>query len=336
MESFISGIKFWTINSRIKHAAPQSILPAVLAIFLASFHPDFSILLSLLAVIGVVLSHAAGNLFDDYFDYIKKKTNFRDELQHKGFRARIGKCPYLTSGATSIKKLLFVACLLSFISVAIGITLIYYRGIDILYFMIISGILIISYSGAPLRLSYRGMGELMIGVLFGPLNMMGVYYAACGTLDMSIVLISIPVGMLVANILYVHSILDYEPDKEIGKHTLAVLLDNKKAMLVVQAILLFAPYAIISFGILTHHISAYFWILILTLPLAIYLFYMMLEYVRNPEHKFEYKIWMGPVNRWDYIKSIGIDWFMLRWTVARNLLSSFCIITIFITLINRL
>lgn len=36
-----------------------------------------------------------------------------------------------------------------------------------------------------------------------------------------------------ANILYTHSIMDFEPDKSVGKMTLAVLLNNKKAMLLI-------------------------------------------------------------------------------------------------------
>lgn len=336
MGSISHSIKFWIKNSRIKHAAPQSVLPAILAIFLAAPYPDFSLPLALLAVVGVILGHAAGNLFDDYFDYIKKSSDFREELRHKGFRARIGKCPYLTSGATDVKTLLKVAWMVSAAAMAIGLILLYYRGIGILYFIIIAGILIISYSGAPLRLSYRGMGELLIGVMFGPLNMIGVFYVACGTIDMSIVLISIPVGLLVANILYVHSILDYEPDKEVGKHTLAVLLDNKKWMIVAQFIILFAPYATIAFGIVAGYLPAPYWWLMLTLPMAIYLFYMMLEYTRNPKRQFTPHRWMGPLDRWKEFKTLGIDWFMIRWMVARNLLSSFCIITILITLINLL
>lgn len=336
MTQIASGITFWINNARIKHAAPQSVLPAILAVCMASTYASFSLILSVLAIVGIVLGHAIGNLFDDYFDFTRKHDPTDEKPEHRGIRSYRTKCPYITSGATTPKKLLFVSCLLSVAAIAIGLILIYYRGIGILYFMAISGILIISYSGIPLRLSYHGLGEILIGILFGPLNMIGVYYAACGTIDITVILVSIPVGFFVANILYVHSILDFEPDKEVGKNTLAVLIDNKKAMLVAEFIFIFAPYAIIAYGILAGYIPSYFWLLMFTLPLAVYLFYMMVEFVRNPERKFDRRTWMGPIGRWEQAKKMGTDWFMLRWMIARNLLSSFCIITIFITLINRL
>lgn len=336
MTQIASNITFWINNARIKHAAPQSVLPAILAVCMASTYASFSLPLAILSTLGIVLGHAIGNLFDDYFDFTRKNDLSENKPKHRGIRSYRTKCPYITSGATTVKRLLFVSCLLSAITIIIGLILIYYRGIGILYFMVISGILIISYSGMPLRLSFHGLGEILIGILFGPLNMLGVYYAACGTIHMAVILVSIPVGFFVANILYVHSILDFEPDKEVGKNTLAVLIDNKKAMLAAEFIFVFAPYAIIAYGILAGYISSYFWLLMLTLPLAIYLFYMMVEFVRNPERRFDRHAWMGPISRWDHAKKTGTDWFMLRWMIARNLLSSFCIITIFITLINRL
>ena len=79
----------------------------------------------------------------------------------------------------------------------------------------------ISYSGKPLRLGYYGYGELLIGLMFGPLLMIGVQYAACGVLDGRIVLVGIAVGLLVTNILYSHSVLDAQADAQMEKLTLA-------------------------------------------------------------------------------------------------------------------
>jgi 1,4-dihydroxy-2-naphthoate octaprenyltransferase len=325
-------IRFWIKNARIQ-ALPQSVLPAILAFCLAIPFPGFSLPLGILGILGVIFGHLGLNLFDDYFDYKKKKTDYRDEMVHEGFRARIGKCQYLTSGATTIGKLLIACCIFSAIALLVGFIILYYRGQGILYFMILTAILGISYSGAPLRLSYHGFGELLIGFVFGPLVMTGTFYAACGTINMMIILISIPVGLLVANILYVHSMLDYEPDKKIGKNTLAVLISNKKIMLFALAIILFMPYLIITFGIIIGHLSPLFSFIALTLPMAISLFRMMIVYIKNPEQKFSPRIWMGPMSNWTRIQAAGIDWFMIRWYLARNLLSSFCFIVMLMSFI---
>ncbi|MDR0825368.1 MAG: prenyltransferase [Prevotella sp.] len=332
MKSISYTLRFWFKNAR-PQSLPQSVMPAILALFLAYSNDGFSFPLAIFALFGVILGHLGLNLFDDYFDYKKKKSDYRDHLVHKGFRARIGKCVYLTDGSANVKDLLLACCVICGIALCIGGILLYYRGVGILYFMILTAILGISYSGSPFRFSYRGLGELLIGVMFGPMTMLGTFYAACGIINMMIVLISIPVGLLVANIVYVHSILDFEPDKEIGKHTLAVLLNNKKWMLVALFLILFTPYVIISLGVILGYIPLLYLLLFITFPLAAYLFYMMVEFVKNPDHKFEPQKWMGPMANWERLQAIGIDWFMIRWYLARNLLSSFCFIIIILCII---
>ncbi|MDR3261475.1 MAG: prenyltransferase, partial [Tannerella sp.] len=102
-------IRFWMQNARSK-SLPQSMLPAVLALCMASQAEGFSVWLGLLAVAGVIAGHLSMNLFDDYFDYKIKKSDFRDSMVRKGFRARIAKCAYITSGKSDLKQTL-IACL---------------------------------------------------------------------------------------------------------------------------------------------------------------------------------------------------------------------------------
>ena len=300
-------------------------MPALLALSLAIPAPGFSWWLSLLALIGVVCGHLGLNLFDDYFDYRKRKTNYRDELAHEGFRARIGKCLYITSGQTTMAKLLAAATIFCAIALVIGLVIFYFRGVFVLYITLAVAVLGLSYSAPPLRLSYHGMGELLIGLIFGPMNMIGSYYAACGAISGSIIFISVPVGLLVMNIVYVHSIMDFIPDKKIGKRTFAVLLNSKAGMLITLAIILSAPFIIIAAGILTHNLSPLYWLLFLSLPMAYSLFRLMVEFVKNPEKKFSPRFWMGPMGDWEHIENAGIDWFMIRWFSARNLLTFFCL-----------
>ncbi|MDL2231134.1 prenyltransferase [Porphyromonadaceae bacterium OttesenSCG-928-L07] len=326
-------IRFWLNNARTT-ALPQSTLPSILAFCMASTQAGFSVWSGILAIIGVALGHLGMNLFDDYFDYKKKDSSFRDSMAREGFRARISKCTYLTSGEATVRQL-FIACLtFCGLAFAIGVVIFLLRGPFILYIALITAILGISYSGDPLRISYRGFGELLIGFMFGPLLMTGVYYSACGQFDISLLFISIPVGLLVVNILYVHSIMDLEPDKKVGKITLAVLLEYKKAILAALWLILFGPYLIILTGIIMYDMPISYLFTLLTLPMACALFYLMVQYVKDPTKSFTPKFWMGPMGRWEYIKQAGIDWFMIRWYLARNLLTFFCLIVIIIHFVN--
>ncbi|MDR3340989.1 MAG: prenyltransferase [Candidatus Symbiothrix sp.] len=331
----MNTLRFWFRNARTK-ALPQSILPAVLALCMASMEAGFSIYLGLSALLGVIAGHLGMNLFDDYFDYKVKSSEFRDKMARKGFRARISKCAYITSGATDLKHLLFACLAFSAAAVILGIVIWWYRGNVIFYLALITAVLGISYSGAPLRLSYRGLGEILIGLMFGPLLMIGVFYAACGVFGWPVVFVSVPIGLLVANIVYTHSIMDFEPDKEVGKMTFAVLLKDKNRMLACLLLLLLMAFGCIIGGVIAGYLSAYYLLSLLTLPMAVSLFYLMIEFVRKPEKQFVPRWWMGPMSNWQNIRAAGIDWFMIRWFSARNLLSFFCLIIIVVNIILML
>ncbi|MCL2590871.1 MAG: prenyltransferase [Betaproteobacteria bacterium] len=321
----MSFCRFWFKNSR-PHALPQSVLPALFAACLAANQADFSLPLAFLAVMGVIAGNMSANLFDDYFDYKAHHAYYRNVLNREGFRARIGKCVYLTSNQATVRQLLCVSLALMGIAFLIGGVIFYFRGVTILTIAAITAMLAIFYSGPPLRLSYHGLGELVIGVIFGPLNMIGTYYAACGTVDQSLIFISIPVGLLVMNIIYVHSMLDVIADKKTGKQTLAVFLERPWAMLAVLFFVLFLPFFIIGYGIWRGSLPVSHIALMLALPMAVSLFYMMTVFYRKPEKRFEPKPWMGFMRGWRQIEAIGIGWFMIRWFLARNLLVSVCLI----------
>ncbi|MDR2824291.1 MAG: prenyltransferase [Prevotellaceae bacterium] len=325
-------IKFWFWNTR-PHALPQSVLPAVVAFCLAVKADGFSWWLGLLAVVGVAFAHSSLNLFDDYFDYRVKKSDFRERLAHRGIRSRIHKCPYLVSGQATVNQLLIACFVIGVIATAIGGVILYFRGITVLYIAAAAVFLGVEYSGAPLRLSYRGLGEVVIGVMFGPLSMLGVYFSACGTLNWDTLFISVPIGLLVANIIYVHSIMDCEPDREIGKMTFAGLLKSKTAMLIALAVLLVVSFGLIVAGVVSGKLTAWYLLTFFTLPMAIYLFYIMVAFVKTPERQFEPKWWLGPVGNFEGMKKGGIGWFMIRWLTARNLLSFFCLIIAVVVLI---
>jgi len=324
-------IFFWVKHARWI-ALPQSAMPAVLAFCMASQRDGFSVVLGVLAVFGVMMGHLCVNLLDDYFDYKVKKTDFRARMEHQGMRARIAKCTYLTSGEATLKQLLIACFTFGAIALCLGFIIFIYRGYVILLLAAVTGLLGLSYSGAPLRLSYRGLGDIVIGLVFGPMLMSGVFYAACGVFDRSVLFVSVPVGLLVANIVYTHSIMDYEPDKAVGKMTFAVLLKSKKLMLTCLALLLVLSFSILISGVIFGYLSLLYLLPLLTIPMAVSLFYLMVQFVRHPHRSFSPRFWMGPMGNWKLIRKYGVDWFMIRWLLARNLLSFFCLILMIVSL----
>ena len=317
-------------------ALPQSVMPAVLAVCMAIHSPHFAVLPAVLAVLGVMFGHLGINLLDDYFDYKVKDTSFRAQLTHQGIRARIAKCTYLTSGETTVRQLIIAIIAFCSIALACGFIIFLQRGMTIFYFALLTAMLGISYSGGPLKFSYRGLGELQIGVMFGPLLMAGVYYAACGAFSWPTLFVSVPVGLLVANIVYTHAIMDYEPDKQVGKMTFAVLLGNRKYMLYTTLVILLLSFGSITAGVISNYLPVPYLLVYLTLPMAVSLFYLVRAFIRDPQRSFSPRFWMGPMLDWDKYKKAGIEWFMIRWLLAQNLLSFFCLIIMGLNLVFKI
>ena len=167
----------------------------------------------------------------------------------------------------------------------------------ILVFVLVASFFGICYSGGVLRFSYRGLGELIIGIMFGPLSMMGVFFTATGEISISLLLFSIAIGLLVVNIIYTHSILDVDADREVNKQTMAVLIGDKKTMLLVSFIINFLPFLIITAGVVLGYLVVYYLFVFLTLPMAISLFYLLVQFHKDPFREFSPRFWMGPMEK---------------------------------------
>lgn len=324
---------YWIQNARA-YALPQSVLPALVAVFMAVGNENFSIGLSIVAVLGVMLAHLSVNLFDDYFDYPFHSEEVRQQTAAEGQRARIAKSPYLTSGEVTPRKLFFVASLFAFAALLLGCIVFVKRGLIPLYIAFAAGFLGFFYSGKPIRFCYRGLGELVTGLIFGPLLMAGVYYAACGTLNAGVWVVSVAVGLWVVNILYTHSVMEISTDTRVGKKTLAEVLKTRPRQLVASAVFNFTPYLILLISLMLTQLQPVFATIFLLLPLSVTLFYLLWQFCYHPEREFKRRWWYGPIEHWDAITENHLEWFAIRWFLARNILQFASLIFIICSLVG--
>lgn len=326
-----SKIGRWMDNAR-SISLPQSILPAILAVSMSMTVPGFSWWMALVAVFGTACAHLGMNLADDYFDYQVSSGEKRTELASEGFRARIAKYPYLTSGEATVGQLR--GAIAAFLSAAAccGLMLMFFRGWPVLAILAAGGFLGISYSGFPFRLCYYGYGELVIGLIFGPLLMTGVKYASCGIFGPDIILVSVAVGMLVTNILYMHSIMDAVPDAKMDKMTFARLLKRPVPILAAAWTFILMPFSIIAAGVIAGVLHPAYCSVAILLPMAIYLGRSITDFVYQKPLEIRLRPWMGPMGNFPAYQQAGIGWFMLRWLIARNLLSFFCLIIVIVNI----
>ncbi|MCM1177449.1 MAG: prenyltransferase [Bacteroides sp.] len=332
MEKKRNAIGFWIDNARAI-ALPQSVLPAILAVSMSAALPGFSWWLSLAAVFGVACAHLGMNLADDYFDYKVSSGEKRNELASEGLRARIAKYPYLTSGQATVGQLRNAIIVFLAVAIACGAVIACFRGWPVLAILAIGGFLGISYSGFPFRFCYYGYGELVIGLMFGPLLMIGVKYASCGVFGADIVLVSIAVGMLVTNILYMHSIMDAVPDSKMDKMTFARLLKRPVPILAAAWMFIAVPFILVAAGVLAGVLHPAYCCVFLLLPMAVYLGRSITDFVYQRPVEICLRPWMGPMGNFRAYEEAGIGWFMLRWLLARNLLSFFCLIIAIVNIV---
>ncbi len=320
--NFIKTIKFWFINARY-HSLIQSFWAGMVSICIALNNTNFNIINAFLALIGVLFAHLSINLLDDYFDYKLGSVEKRKEL--KG-NIRSGKCIYLENGKATTKELFACASCFGLIALLIGFYLFLQTGMPVIFITLIALILGYFYSAPPFKLSYRGMGEIIVGLMFGPLLMNGIYYCATETFDFQLIIISFAIASLVTNILYVHSIMDEKADKAVNKKTLAVILKSKTLKLIALVFFAIYPYWIIMTGIFEYNLPKLLLFSFLTIPLTFVLIKFMVEFMDEKLKNHQPKFWMGKMEQWERIKSIDIDWFMIRWFLARNIMTFFSII----------
>ena len=169
--------------------------------------------------------------------------------------------------------------------------------------------------------------------MFGPLMMTGVYYAITGEVTPKIAWLSTSVGLLVTNIVYTHSVLDAVPDQKMGKFTMAHLMGSDKGMMVLSGVFNVLPYILVMTGVILGQLHPAYLSVLLVLPLSIWLYKSLYSFVLHVEVPIEPKWWMGPMGDFDRFRKAGLDWFILRWLVARNVVQFFCLIAAVVSLI---
>lgn len=86
-----------------------------------------------------------------------------------------------------------------------------------------------SYHGPPLKLAYRGLGELDVVVCYGPLIVLSTYLVQTHELTWPVFWLSLPLGLLIAAFLWVNEFPDYTADVQASKKNLVARLGRRRA-----------------------------------------------------------------------------------------------------------
>jgi 1,4-dihydroxy-2-naphthoate octaprenyltransferase len=124
------------------------------------------------------------------------------------------------------------------------------------------------YHGGPLKLSYRGVGELAVGICYGPLICSGTYLVQRLEFAPFLLWLSMPLGVLIAAFLWINEFPDYAADRASGKRTLVVALGRVRASRVFCA-LVAVPFVMVALAPLSTDIPPAVWLGMLGLPFGL-------------------------------------------------------------------
>ena len=192
-----------------------------------------------LTALGIFLLEAAKNASGELFDFDSGVDQGVAEEDRSPFS---GGKRVLVDGLLTRRQVAVGAAAFYASGIAAGLAVALLRQPRVVWLGLAGVALAFFYHAPPLRLSYRGLGELAVAVVYGPLICCGTYLVQRGEVPPWVVLVSLPLGLLVAAFLWVNEFPDFRADAAGGKRTLVVRLGRRRASRAFVAMIL-AAYA---------------------------------------------------------------------------------------------
>ncbi len=213
-----SRLKIW-IEATRPYSFTASVTPVLIGSVLGAMDGLFSWGRFSLALFGSLFIHIGTNLVNDYYDH---KSGV-DTIESKSGSQVIQR------GLLTADEVYWGGIVTFGIGSVFGLVLVGLCGWPILALGIASVLAGYFYTANPLSLAYISLGEATVFVFMGPVIIIGAYYVQREVFSLAPLLISLPVGCMVAAILQANNIRDIEADKEHGKNTLATVISRRAA-----------------------------------------------------------------------------------------------------------
>ncbi len=204
--------------------------------------------LFLWTMVGVTFLHLGANVTNDYWDYVGGT-----DVVNRNRTPFSGGSSTLVERRLSPRKVLRLGQLLLAIGSLVGLYLVYLLGEDG-WVILLLGMIGVGgayfYSAPPMSLASKGVGELVIGSMFGLLTVLGTYYIQVRSFSWEALAASIPVSMWIAAVIWVNQFPDTEADEATGKRTLVVRWGTERSIEVYTTLQIAAMAVIVGAVIL--------------------------------------------------------------------------------------
>lgn len=253
----ISPARAWLLASR-----PATLPAAAVPVFVgagAAIAEGFAIRPLVLAVtlVCALLIQIGTNFANDYSD-------FHRGADHEG---RLGPVRVTQSGLITQQGVRGGIIVAFGLAALLGAWLAWIGGWPILLIGVLSILSGLAYTGGPFPFGYYGLGDLFVFVFFGLIAVTGTAFLQTGTWSQFSLALSIPIGLLVTNILVINNLRDLPTDRAANKRTLATRLGDRATRLQ------YTLFVVVSYTVplvLAITDASHRWLMItwLTLPLA--------------------------------------------------------------------
>ena len=226
--------KDWFVATRF-WSFPVSAMPVVTATaFLAWKGYEINWLCAVLALLGMVVFHAAGNVLSDWWDYRKGVDNERAYA-----------VPNLVFHHFEPSEYMRFSILLFALGLVIGVVITLLSGWQLLVVGVLGFLLAASYS----FFKFRALGDIFVFVCFGVLPLIGTSFVTTGAVDWSVLLLCVPLGIFTVAVLHNNNTVDIATDSESGIRTLPMRLGEKPSVKLYLAYLVIPYVAVAAFCI---------------------------------------------------------------------------------------
>ena len=182
---------------------------------------DVNVLYFILALIGAVSAHISVNAFNEYFDF---KTKLDEKTERTPFSGGSGT---LQARPEAARTALITSWTSFAITALIGFYFTAVQGWGLLPLGLAGLIIIYAYTA---YFVYQPLLCLFApGIGFGPLMVMGTYYACTGSYSFSAFVASLVPFFLVSNLLLFNQFPDVEADRSTGRKHFPILIGKRKS-----------------------------------------------------------------------------------------------------------
>jgi 1,4-dihydroxy-2-naphthoate octaprenyltransferase len=255
LAAFVEATRPWSFTM----TAISVTLGSLLALQAGTLQP----VLFVLVLLGMIAVHAATNLLNDYYDH-------KHGVDRPGSATAQYRRHPILSGLFTPRQVLTGSVALYAVGGVLAVVLTLWRGWFVAVLAGLGLLASVFYTGGPVRYKHRGLGELSVFFMWGPLMVGGAYYVQVAAFHRLAPVMAVAVlqGLWVALVIFANNLKDIELDGQTGVRTVAAFLGRRKA-LSLYALVLGLIYLLCVLEIAVGLIPVWGLLVLLSAPLAV-------------------------------------------------------------------